>query len=306
MVSFISWSNSALSHCPAWSVERMSLEVNSLKKQLDKWDVAYHQQGVSLIADDIYDQLQDKLQGWRQCHRQFEDTENPRILGLGVFSHPVAHTGLKKLKDETALADWMQRRENLWVQPKIDGVAVTLVYQNGKLAQLLSRGNGRQGQNWTDKAPFISAIPQFIATAPPLLTLQGELFLQMDGHSQAQYGGLNARSSVAGALMRKSSSPLLAKLGIFIWAWPDGPKSMIEKATRLQEMGFSLTAEYSKPVTSTEDVAQWREHWYRMPLPFATDGVVIRQEDEPLGRYWQAVPGGGGYCVEIPRKAANS
>ncbi|MCB5318962.1 MULTISPECIES: NAD-dependent DNA ligase LigB [Yersinia] len=300
MVSFISWSSSALSHCPAWSVERMSLEVSSLKQQLDKWDVAYHQQGVSLIADDIYDQLQDKLQGWRQCHRQSEDTENPRILGFGVFSHPVAHTGLKKLKDETALADWMQRRENLWVQPKIDGVAVTLVYRNGKLAQLLSRGNGRQGQNWTDKALFISAIPQFIATAPSLLTLQGELFLLMDGHNQAQHGGLNARSSVAGALMRKSSSPLLPKLGIFIWAWPDGPKSMIEKATRLQEMGFSLTAEYSKPVTSTEDVAQWRERWYRMPLPFATDGIVIRQEDEPLGRYWQAVPGGWSIAWKYP------
>lgn len=62
-----------------------------------------------------------------------------RVPGHGKFSHPVAHTGLKKLKDEAELTNWMQRREKLWVQPKVDGVAVTLVYQNGKLTQLLSQ-----------------------------------------------------------------------------------------------------------------------------------------------------------------------
>ncbi|CNL19032.1 NAD-dependent DNA ligase LigB [Yersinia enterocolitica] len=287
----MSWGASATQGCPEWSTERVSLEVHSLQKQLDQWDAAYHQQGVSLLADDLYDQLQAKLQGWQVCHGQPDDTENRRVPGHGKFSHPVAHTGLKKLKDEAELANWMQRREKLWVQPKVDGVAVTLVYQNGKLAQLLSRGDGLKGQNWSAKAPFITAIPQTIVAAPPMLTLQGELFLQREGHKQAQFGGVNARSSVAGALMRKSSSPLLAQLGIFIWAWPDGPKSMMEKNRRLQEMGFPLTAQYSKPVSSAKDVAQWRERWYQTPLPFVTDGVVIRQEEEPAGRYWRAVPG---------------
>ncbi|AKP33728.1 NAD-dependent DNA ligase LigB [Yersinia aleksiciae] len=291
MIGFISWGASAVSGCSEWSAERVSLEANSLQKQLDKWDAAYHQQGVSLLADDIYDQLQAKLQGWQACRGQPDDTESKRVPGHGKFSHPVAHTGLKKLKDEAELTNWMQRREKLWVQPKVDGVAVTLVYQNGKLTQLLSRGDGLKGQNWSDKAPFIAAIPHSIAAAPPLLTLQGELFLQMEGHNQAQFGGVNARSSVAGALMRKSSSPLLAQLGIFIWAWPDGPNSIMEKNTQLQEMGFPLTAEYSKSVTSVMDVAQWREHWHQTPLPFVTDGIVIRQEEEPAGRYWQAVPG---------------
>ncbi|WP_186369487.1 NAD-dependent DNA ligase LigB [Yersinia bercovieri] len=291
MVGFMSWNTSAVSGCPEWSAERVSLEVNSLKKQLDKWDAAYHQQGVSLLEDDIYDQLQIKLQGWQVCGGQPDSTENKGVPGHGKFSHPVAHTGLKKLKGETEVANWMLRREKLWVQPKVDGVAVTLVYQNGKLMQLLSRGDGWKGQNWSDKAPFIAAIPHYIAGAPPLLTLQGELFLQMEGHKQAQFGGVNARSSVAGALMRKSSSPLLAQLGIFIWAWPDGPKSMVEKNMRLQDMGFPLTAQYSKPVTSAKDVARWRERWHQTPLPFVTDGVVIRQEEEPAGRYWQAVPG---------------
>ncbi|HFR4115479.1 TPA: NAD-dependent DNA ligase LigB [Yersinia enterocolitica] len=300
MVSFISWQAKAESVCPEWSEERMSGEMHLLEKQLDQWNVTYHQQGISPIADDIYDQLQDKLHRWRLCLGLPDKTDNRLIPGDGKMLHPVAHTGLKKLKDEAALISWMTGRKDLWVQPKIDGVAVTLVYQAGKLTQVLSRGNGLKGQDWTDKAPFISAIPQYIASAPPLLTLQGEVFLQMEGHQQAQSGGVNARASVAGALMRKSVSPLLAKLGIFIWAWPDGPKSMVEKSRLLQEMGFPLTAHYSEPVISSSDVAQWRNRWFKMPLPFVTDGVVVRQENVPAGRYWQATPGNWSVAWKYP------
>lgn len=300
MVSFISWQVRAEFVCPEWSEERMSGEIHLLEKQLNQWSVAYHQQGISPIADDIYDQLQDKLHRWRLCLGLTDKTDNRLIPGNGKMLHPVAHTGLKKLQDEAALISWMTGRKDLWVQPKIDGVAVTLVYQAGKLTQVLSRGNGLKGQNWVDKAPFISTIPQYIVSAPPLLTLQGEVFLQMEGHQQAQSGGVNARASVAGALMRKSVSPLLAKLGVFIWAWPDGPKSMVEKNRVLQEMGFPLTVHYSEPVTSSSDVVHWRNRWFKMPLPFVTDGVVIRQENEPAGRYWQATPGNWSVAWKYP------
>lgn len=281
----------ATSTCPDWPATRIAVEINALEQQLNKWSAAYHQQGHSPVTDDIYDQLQDKLRVWQSCRGLPDKTESQPIPGKGQFLHPVAHTGLKKLKDETALTRWMAGRKNLWVQPKVDGVAVTLIYHGGKLVQLLSRGNGVKGQNWTEKAPFISAIPQYIANAPALLTLQGELFLLMDGHQQAKSGGVNARSTVAGALMRKSPSPLLAQVGVFIWAWPDGPTTMKEKVALLQVMGFPFTAKYSEPVMSHLDVVQWRQFWFQAPLPFVTDGVVVRQEEEPAGRYWQATPG---------------
>ncbi|WP_145554441.1 NAD-dependent DNA ligase LigB [Yersinia canariae] len=300
IVGFINWNAIAEPICPEWSGERISGEINLLEKQLRQWDAAYYQQGISLLPDDIYDQLQNKLHGWRSCHGLPDRTNNILIPGNGKTPHPVAHTGLKKLKNETALINWISGRKSLWIQPKIDGVAVTLVYQAGKLTQVLSRGNGLKGQNWTDKASLISAIPQYIATAPPLLILQGELFLQMEGHQQAQSGGVNARASVAGALMRKSISPLLTKLGIFIWAWPDGPKDMAEKNRLLQEMGFPLTALYSKPITSANDVVHWRKLWFQMPLPFVTDGVVIRQEEEPSARYWRSVPGSWSVAWKYP------
>lgn len=98
MVSFISWQARAESVCPEWSEERMSGEMHLLEKQLDQWNIAYHQQGISPIADDIYDQLQDKLHRWRLCLGLPDKTDNRPIPGNGKMLHPVAHTGLKNLK----------------------------------------------------------------------------------------------------------------------------------------------------------------------------------------------------------------
>ncbi len=64
--------------------------------------------------------------------------------------HPVAYTGVRKLADRQAVEQWMRGRSELWVQPKVDGVAVTLVYQNGKLTGP-QPGNGLQGEDWTPK-----------------------------------------------------------------------------------------------------------------------------------------------------------
>jgi DNA ligase (NAD+) len=60
--------------------------------------------------------------------------------------HPVAHTGVRKLADEDSVARWMQNKSDLWVQPKVDGVAVTLVYRQGRLVQAISRGDGLAGE----------------------------------------------------------------------------------------------------------------------------------------------------------------
>ncbi len=61
----------------------------------------------------------------------------------GAVMHPVAHTGVRKMVIKNALSLWMRERSDLlWVQPKVDGVAVTLVYRDGKLNKAISRGNG--------------------------------------------------------------------------------------------------------------------------------------------------------------------
>lgn len=169
-------------------------------------------------------------------------------------------------------------------------MAVTLVYEQGTLFAAISRGNGRQGEDWTDKVRQMNTVPQQLSGMPGRQVFQGELYLQVAGHRQQQVGGINARAQVAGEMRRKQPSPLLSRIGVFIWAWPDGPADMPARLVKLRALGFGLTADYTQSVSSLEAAAQWRERWYRAPLPFVTDGVVVRQAREPAGRYWQDTP----------------
>ncbi|NKI75055.1 NAD-dependent DNA ligase LigB [Dickeya sp. CFBP 2040] len=276
--------------CPAWSSARAEQEITQLGKQLTQWDNAYYEQGQSPVDDQVYDQLRQTLATWQVCFQVDGGRFALSLPSTGKQPHPVAHTGLKKLSEPTELKQWIAQHHDLWIQPKIDGVAVTLVYEQGKLVRAISRGNGRQGEDWTDKVRQINAVPKQFSGMSGRLVLQGELYLPVEGHRQQQSGGINARSQVAGEMRRKQPSPLLPRIGIFIWAWPDGPVDMPTRLAALRELGFGLTADYTQPVSSLEAATQWRERWYRAPLPFVTDGVVVRQAREPAGRYWHDTP----------------
>ena len=272
--------------CPRWTPARAVEEITHLQQQLRRWDNAYYRDGQTLVDDSLYDSLQRRLQQWQHCFQPAAPKDRSVWADNGTVDHPVAHTGVKKLSDKLAVAYWMQGKGALWLQPKVDGVAVTLLYQSGKLSALISRGDGLKGQSWLDKAPFIPTIPQEIADKRPMLVLQGELFLVVNDHQQALQGGRNARAQVAGALMRQEPSPLLSRLGLFIWAWPDGPETMALRQTTLKQLGFGLSSAWTQPVSSEEEVAYWRDLWFRSPLPFVTDGVVIHQDRRSAGKQW--------------------
>lgn len=284
----------ARASCPVWTPARAEQEMKRLENRLSEWDDAYYRSGEESVPDERYDALAQKYHAWQQCFAPASDLRQPELASNGKIFHPVAHVGVKKLADQRALSRWMEGKGELWVQPKIDGVAVTLHYQQGKLAQLISRGNGLQGEDWTDKARFIPDIPQQVALGASSVTLQGELYLKMTHHQQSLQGGANARATVAGAMRRTEPSAVLNRLGIFIWAWPDGPATFEQRSARLSEAGFPLMAEWSKPVRDAEEVAGWRERWFSLPLPFVTDGVVVHSQPTK-GVYW--LPGENTWSV---------
>tara|TARA_R110000868_G_scaffold319890_1_gene580865 strand:- start:6085 stop:7746 length:1662 start_codon:yes stop_codon:yes gene_type:complete len=277
--------------CPDWSAPRAERELNALSRQLAEWDDAYHRLGQSPVADELYDQASVTLQHWRSCFPQPHSAAvNPLASSAGPQPHPVAHTGLRKLPDKRAVARWMAKRDELWIQPKVDGVAVSLVYHQGHLQQLISRGDGRQGQDWTQLALQLPAIPAELPSALNL-TLQGELYWRRPGHIQRQDSGQGTRSKVAGLMSRKAlSHEDAAGIGLFVWDWPDGPASMLERLQQLSALGFTDSATFSHPLRSVADASHWREQWYSSALPFATDGVVLRQAQRPQAARWQAEP----------------
>lgn len=275
--------------CPDWSPAHARIEIDALSQRIAEWDDHYHRQGVSLVADELYDQSRLRLQGLHQCFAQLVAIDNnPLKTAGGPLKHPIPHTGLDKLADDKAVEAWMRGRNDLWIQPKVDGVAVTLVYRKGKLTQLISRGDGATGHDWSRHIPVLTHLVQQLPKPIDLL-LQGELYWRLTDHVQAQAGSLNARSKVAGFMSRRQLSAAEgAELGLFAWDWPQGPATQIERLAGLAELGFAETSHYSMPIERFAEAAQWREHWYRSPLPFASDGVVLRQSQRPAAERWQA------------------
>ncbi|EIZ9866002.1 NAD-dependent DNA ligase LigB [Escherichia coli] len=294
LISILCWQSSVWAVCPAWSPARAQEEISRLQQQIKQWDDDYWKEGKSEVDDGVYDQLSARLTQWQRCFgSEPRDVMMPPLNG--AVMHPVAHTGVRKMVDKNALSLWMRERSDLWVQPKVDGVAVTLVYRDGKLNKAISRGNGLKGEDWTQKVSLISAVPQTVSGPLANSTLQGEIFLQREGHIQQQMGGINARAKVAGLMMRQDDSDTLNSLGVFVWAWPDGPQLMSDRLKELATAGFTLTQTYTRAVKNADEVARVRNEWWKAELPFVTDGVVVRAAKEPESRHW--LPGKAEWLV---------
>ncbi|EFH8806387.1 ATP-dependent DNA ligase [Escherichia coli] len=294
LISILCWQSSVWAVCPAWSPARAQEEISRLQQQIKQWDDDYWKEGKSEVEDGVYDQLSARLTQWQRCFgSEPRDVMMPPLNG--AVMHPVAHTGVRKMVDKNALSLWMRERSDLWVQPKVDGVAVTLVYRDGKLNKAISRGNGLKGEDWTQKVSLISAVPQTVSGPLANSTLQGEIFLQREGHIQQQMGGINARAKVAGLMMRQDDSDTLNSLGVFVWAWPDGPQLMTDRLKELATAGFTLTQRYIRAVKNADEVARVRNEWWKAKLPFVTDGVVVRGAKEPESRHW--LPGQAEWLV---------
>ncbi|MBB8545024.1 NAD-dependent DNA ligase LigB [Escherichia coli] len=294
LISILCWQSSVWAVCPAWSPARAQEEISRLQQQIKQWDDDYWKEGKSEVEDGVYDQLSARLTQWQRCFgSEPRDVMMPPLNG--AVMHPVAHTGVRKMVDKNALSLWMRERSDLWVQPKVDGVAVTLVYRDGKLNKAISRGNGLKGEDWTQKVSLISAVPQTVSGPLANSTLQGEIFLQREGHIQQQMGGINARAKVAGLMMRQGNSDTLNSLAVFVWAWPDGPQLMTDRLKELATAGFTLTQRYTRAVKNADEVARVRNEWWKAKLPFVTDGVVVRGAKEPESRHW--LPGQAEWLV---------
>lgn len=294
LISILCWQSSAWAVCPAWSPARAQEEISRLQQQIKQWGDDYWKEGKSEVEDGVYDQLSARLTQWQRCFgNETRDVMMPPLNG--AVMHPVAHTGVRKMADKNALSLWMRERSDLWVQPKVDGVAVTLVYRDGKLNKAISRGNGLKGEDWTQKVRLISAVPQTVSGPLANSTLQGEIFLKRKGHIQQQMGGINARAKVAGLMMRQGNSDTLNSLAVFVWAWPDGPHLMTDRLKDLATAGFTLTQTYTRAVKNADEVAHVRNEWWKAKLPFVTDGVVVRAAKEPESRHW--LPGQAEWLV---------
>lgn len=272
--------------------QQQATEAKGLIELLSQWNLAYYEQGVSLVSDGIYDQT---LKRFLQLQACFPELQLPTLTTNKPLKlkHPLVQTGLNKVHSSQAVESWLAARshQELWVQPKADGVAVTLVYLNGKLNQAISRGNGELGQDWSEKIKKLPNIPQQINTNLTQVVLQGELVWHLEKYIQANQDSQGARSQIAGFMQRQQTNPEEAKqVEMYVWDWPNSGLSMQAQLNQLVSWGFVRCQGLTQPVKSLNDVQRWQNHWYTQPLFMATDGVVIRQQQRPNAEDWQAKP----------------
>lgn len=273
--------------CRDWPAPQAKAEIAQLRATLADWDDHYHRLGQAKVADELYDQSRLRLKQLEACFN-LDARADPLASSRGPIPHPIPHTGVDKLSDQAAAERWLAGKTAVWVQPKVDGVAVSLVYHQGQLVRLLSRGDGVQGHDWSRHIPHLGTISRQLPEAVDLV-LQGELYQRLEGHIQAEAGSVNARGTVAGLLARQQLTPEQgAGIGLFVWDWPQGPSSQADRVEQLAALGFTDSLRFSKAIDKPQDAIYWRQHWYRSPLPFASDGIILRQDNRPPAERWQA------------------
>lgn len=279
--------------CDGRSSEQLQHDLDRLSSRLQRWADAYYRHGTRLVEDGVYEAARRRQARWRQCLGLAAPATQPHAPTDGHIRHPVVQTGLTKADSRRTVAEWLRARQDqeLWIQPKVDGVAVTLLYEQGRLSAAISRGDGVRGQDWLPQAQVIAAIPERLPDAPPRVVLQGELYHQRPGHVQSRDGTDGARAAISGLMARDTLDAEAAKhIGLFVWDWPDGPADMTARLEQLAAWGFDDARRDTRRVRSLRDVVQQRQSWYRHPLPFASDGIVLRQGRRPAAATWQPAP----------------
>jgi len=275
------------------------------------------------IGDDAYDALLDELRALETAHPTLESSASPtqRVGGepvsrLEKVAHLLPMLSLANVRSEAQLRAWVARmrghlaREGIEdpafdfvAEPKIDGLAISLLYRHGRLERGATRGNGEVGEDVTHNLATIPTIPLRIEDAPPLIEVRGEVYMSLPDFAalnerRAQAGQstfMNPRNSAAGTI-RQLDPALAAERPLSMWCYGVGATEGISFANHwealgwLGEHGFRVNADVRLRHTEDEVVAQclaWQER--RGSLDFEIDGVVVKVSDHELQRRLGAV-----------------
>lgn len=291
--------------------------VAELCKEINYHLYRYHTLDDPIISDAEYDQLIKELRTLEEQHPELITPDSPTrrvggepLEGFAKVTHPIPMTSLGNAFDDNDMVNWLSRIKRLLtpqgfaalefvVEPKIDGLAVALTYENGVLIQGATRGNGVVGENVTTNIKTIKGIPLRIPTrsdgppAPARIEVRGEVYMPIASFARFNQEQLakgekvfaNPRNSAAGSL-RMLDSRITAQrpLSFFAYAigYADGVTIRTQKGALdyLREAGFPVNPD-THHTASFEAVLNYIHTWMarRDALPYDADGVVIKVDD---------------------------
>jgi DNA ligase (NAD+) len=293
-------------------------EVRELREQVAYHSDRYHVHDDPEIADDEYDALFRRLQELEAEHPELVTRDSPtqRVGGAPVSSlkkvkHERPMLSLANARTEEELRAWVARMRNhlaregiddprfaFVCEPKIDGLAISLLYRDGVLERGATRGDGETGEDVTHNLRTIPTIPLRIDDAPPLLEVRGEIYMSLPDFAalnerRAEAGlstFMNPRNSAAGTI-RQLDPKLTAERPLSMWCYGIGVHEGItfdshwQSLEWLREHGFRINADVVRLEDEEEVVKQclaWQER--RGALDFEIDGVVVKVDQFELQR----------------------
>jgi DNA ligase (NAD+) len=277
-----------------------------LRDVLNRALIAYHVEDTPIMEDAAYDVLYDELVALEEEHPELVTPDSPtrRVGGLSDKFQKVQHLepmgSLEKVTSEEGLRKWdddVRKRlgadaEVAYVlEPKIDGLAVNLTYENGVFVRGATRGDGVQGEDVSPNLRTIKAIPLRLGgDAPAVIEARGEVYLPLSGFNELnerlagtkQKLAPNPRNAAAGSLRQKNSA-ITADRPLSIWVYGAGYREGVAFETQfemlewLREHGLR-TNPFAVRLTSIEEVAAACVEWEkrRLELDYEIDGVVIK------------------------------
>jgi len=292
-----------------------------LRAQIVESNRLYYQEASPLIADSEYDELVRELQRLEQAHPELITPVSPtQSVGYGISElfEPVVHrrrmlslenvTSMEELESwRESMADHDGREEfapRFTVEPKVDGVAIELVYERGRLTVGSTRGDGETGENVTANVRTIDGVPRRLTgdAVPELLEVRGEVYMAKDAFDafnrrvveEGGEGYANPRNFTAGSLKQKdprvTAERALSVLcyGIGEVTWPgEPPASWSEAKALLEALGFPtatddvfLVAATAAEVDAFVGTLQER----RDAIEYEIDGAVVKVDQFALRR----------------------
>ena len=296
------------------SEEQAAAELAILAEQLAQSNVAYHTEDAPAISDADYDSLKRRNAAIEARFPKLKREDSPSdqvgapiASGFGKITHDVRMLSLgNAFTDEDVTEFDISIRKYLGLgadaplpytaEPKIDGLSLSLRYENGVLVQAATRGDGSVGENVTANARTVADIPHELTGAPKLLEVRGEVYMSHADFEalnarQEERGGkmfANPRNAAAGSLRQLDSEITRARpLRFFAYAWGNlsAPLGDTQSAAieTLAALGFS-----TNPLTATCDgPAELVAHYAKIEsarpdLGYDIDGVVYKVNDLEL------------------------
>jgi DNA ligase (NAD+) len=289
--------------------EEVKRRIEELRRQIEYHNYRYHVLDDPEISDGDYDQLMRELRLLEEDHPEFQSPDSPtqKVGGspletFEVVTHPRPMMSLSNVFSEEELRAWHRRASNLLgrsdfsmvAEPKMDGFACALTYENGHLARAATRGNGLQGENITPNVKTIRSIPWELKSVPAdRFETRGEIYLTKSGfervnEEQAAAGDrlfANPRNAAAGSMRQKNPrSAARRPLDMFIYSlgYVEGlheplPATHWDTMELLSELGLRINPEnrrcrdLEEVVHFVRDIARRRDQ-----LDYEIDGVVIK------------------------------